>query len=376
MNEFTSLTENTSRIEQKKTDDNYLSLLKTVPRRDTYFVLSPKQLERLKLISEAVFKLANETLLEIIKQNEVESWMESNYDVVKSLWKNGQTGINLMRIDFAWDQENNFKILELNTAHQVGWIITSLVEKEASVDKIGTPLAPQPMFLANYVFKKLGPKIAIIILNQYIEYDLLARQIESLGGKAKIIYLSEGAFQDIIDFAPTGLFWRSYPGLIERSELVLRLSSLKIPQIPPFESIFISGDKSFLAILSERDVTGAIPKTYVLSKSDLKKNLNFLEQHKAVLKAGESAGGKEVIIGKNFKNNWEDKLKEIMNSDKEWIIQELCYLQNVEDNRYEDISVFVADGIVQGFMSRNSDNEIVNVKQGGFYQSVILKHDN
>ncbi|CAG8769448.1 1711_t:CDS:1, partial [Dentiscutata heterogama] len=182
---------NTSRIEQKETDDNYLNLLKTVPIRDTYFVLSPKQLERLKLISEAVFKLANETLLEIIKQNEVESWMESKYDVVKSLWKNGQTGINLMRIDFAWDQENNFKILELNTAHQVGWIITSLVEKEASVDKIGTPLAPQLTFLANYVFKKLGPKIAIIILTPNVEYDLLARQIESLGGKAKIIYLSE-----------------------------------------------------------------------------------------------------------------------------------------------------------------------------------------
>ncbi|KAF0492474.1 hypothetical protein F8M41_021706 [Gigaspora margarita] len=374
MSEFT---ENKSRIEQKTTDDNYLSVLKTSPRNDTYFVLSPKQLEKLKLISEAVFKLANETLLELIKQDEVESWMESRYDIVKSLWKNGQIGINLMRIDFAWDQENNFKILELNTAHQVGWIKASLVEKEASADKIGIPLAPQPMFLANYVVKKLGPKIAIIILRQNLEYDLLVKQIESLGGKAKLIYLSEDGFQDIIDFAPTGLFWRAYPGLIERSELILKLSNLKIPQIPSFESLFISGDKSFLATLNDRDnINGAIPKTFLLSKNDLTKNLNFLEQHKAVLKAGDSAAGLEIIIGKNFKNNWEDKLKEVMNSDKEWIIQELCYLQNTNENRYEDIAAFVCDGIVQGFMSRNSDNEIVNVNKGGFYQSVILKHDN
>ncbi|CAG8762014.1 6965_t:CDS:2, partial [Gigaspora rosea] len=147
----------------------------------------------------------------------------------------------------------------------------------------------------------------------------------SLGGKAKLIYLSEDGFQDIIDFAPTGLFWRAYPGLIERSELILKLSNLKIPQIPSFESLFISGDKSFLTTLSDKD------------------DIN------AVLKAGDSAAGLEIIIGKNFKNSWEDKLKEVMNSDKEWN---------------------------SGFMSRNSDNEIVNVHQGGFYQSVILKHDN
>ncbi|CAG8747107.1 2914_t:CDS:2, partial [Racocetra fulgida] len=297
MDEFTSLAENKQDSSQKN-DDN-LSLFKTIIRKDTYFVMSPKQLDRLKLVSEAVFKLANETLLEIINQNEVESWMESRYGIVKSLWKNGKTGINLIRIDFAWDQEKNFKVLELNSPHQVGWILSGLVEKEASADKIGIPLAPQPMFYANYVLKKLGPKVAIIILSPNAEYDLLASQIESLGGKAKIIYLSEVGFQDIIDFAPTGLFWRCLPGLIERSELIIKISNLRIPQIPSFEY-----------------TTGAIPKTYLLSKSDFTKNLNLLEQHKAVLKAGDSAGGKEVILGKNFKDSWEDKLKEIMNSNR------------------------------------------------------------
>ncbi|CAG8825717.1 14933_t:CDS:1, partial [Dentiscutata erythropus] len=145
-----------------------------------------------------------------------------------------------------------------------------------------------------------------------------------------------------------------------------------LPQLPSFESMFIAGDKSFLAILNDRDITGAIPKTYVLSKNDLAKNLNIFEQHKAVLKAGNSSRGNEVILGKNFKNSWKDKLKEIMNSNKEWIVQELCYLQNTKDNRYEDIIVFVADGVVQGIGSRISSKEIVNIRQGGFAQSVVL----
>ncbi|KAF0553871.1 putative conserved protein, circularly permuted ATPgrasp superfamily [Gigaspora margarita] len=353
-------------------DDN---LLKT-ESRDTYFVLSPIQFEKLNQISESVFKLANETLLEIVNQNEVESWMESRYGVVKSLWKNGQTGMNLARIDFAWDQQKNFKVLELNTGSGSGWVRSSLTKKVASADKIGIPLAPPPTFYANYVLNKLGPKIAIIITEAVPECDLVARQIESLGGEAKVIYLSEVAVQDIIDFAPTGLLWRSHAGLVDHSELILKLSKLRLPQIPSFESMFISADKSFLAVLSDRDTTGAIPKTYVLLKNDLTKNLNFMEQNKAVLKAGDSIRGREVVLGKNFKSSWEDKLKEIMNSNKEWIIQELCYLQNTKDNRYEDIAVFVVDGVVQGFMSRISANEIVNVEQGGFGQSVVLKYDN
>ncbi|CAG8762032.1 1228_t:CDS:1 [Dentiscutata erythropus] len=371
-----SLTENKSMIEQKRTEYYYLSFLKTRASIDTYFVLSPKQLERLKQISEAIFKLANETLLEIIKQNEVESWMESRYGVVKSLWKNGQTGINLARFDFAWDQEKNFKILELNTGSCSGWIFSDLVEKEASADKIGVPLAPPTMSYTNYVLNKLGSKIAIIIIVPVPECDLLIKQIVSMGGEAKSFYLTEVGFQDIIEFKPTGIFWKCHSGLVDHSELILKLSNLRLPQLPSFESMFISGDKSFLAILNDRDITGAIPKTYVVSKNNLIKNLNFLEQHKAVLKAGDSSRGKEVVLGKNIKNSWEDKLKEIMNSNKEWIMQELCYLQNTKDNRYEDISVFIIDGVVQGFSSRISFNEIVNVGHGGFRQSVILKHDN
>ena len=35
-------------------------------------------------------------------------------------------------------------------------------------------------------------------------------------------------------------------------------------------------------------------------------------------------------------------------------MQELCYLKNAEDGRYEDITVFLADGLVKGVSSRIS----------------------
>lgn len=346
----------------------------------TCFVLSSFQLTELKQISEKIFKLTNETLLSIIKQKKVETWMEPRYGVVKYLWEKGRTGINLMRIDFAWDQTGNWQVLELNTSSHSGWIKSSLVEQESAADKIGTPLAPKPLFYAKYVLEKLGTKIAIIVKgNDYNkELDLLLLQFEKLGGKGQIIFLSETAVQEVIDFAPTGLFWRCHAALVEHSELVLKLAKLGLPQISSFESLFISGDKSFLATLWEKDTTGAIPKTCVLSKNDLVKNLNWLEKDQTVLKPGDLARGEKIFFGKNFtKKSWEDKIKEAMNSNEEWVLQELCCLSRTKDGKYQDIVVFLADGEMQGIASRVSDSEIVNVVKGGCYvQAVVLCSDN
>jgi hypothetical protein len=53
-------------------------------------------------------------------------------------------------------------------------------------------------------------------------------------------------------------------------------------------------------------------------------------------------------------------------------MQELCYLRNTKDNKYEDLIVFLTDGLVQGVASRISESEIINVSKGGFLQSVVL----
>ncbi|CAG8840604.1 11200_t:CDS:2, partial [Racocetra persica] len=162
---------------------------------------------------------------------------------------------------------------------------------------------------------------------------LLLPQLENLGGKGRIIALSEAALAEVSDFAPTGLFWRCHAALVEHSELVLQLAKLGLPQISSFESLFIAGDKSFLTVLKKRDIAGTIPQTYVLSKNDL-----------------------GVFLGKNFTNQaWEEKIK--------------------EDGKYQDITVFLADGVVRGIGSRVSDQEIVNVAQGGQRQAVVLSSE-
>ena len=53
--------------------------------KDTYFILSSSQLAKLKLVLETIFRLTNETLLDTIKQKDLEPWIESRYGVVKSL---------------------------------------------------------------------------------------------------------------------------------------------------------------------------------------------------------------------------------------------------------------------------------------------------
>lgn len=223
--------------------------------------------------------------------------------------------------------------------------------------------------------EKLGSKIAIIFLDGCYnkELNLIAQQLASLGGKCEVFCLSEVTVLEIIDFAPTGLFWKCNASLIDYAPLVLKLFELDLPQVPSFESLFIAGDKSFLTNLKEKDDTGVISKTYSLSKNNLSQNLSFLPQNKAVLKPGGLGRGKGIKFGKDFtKEAWRDKIKEAMNSQQTWVIQERCYLRNTLDGRYEDIAVYLIDGVVQGFLSRISTNEVVNIHNGGLFQPTVL----
>ncbi|CAI2192914.1 3855_t:CDS:2, partial [Funneliformis geosporum] len=131
---------------------------------------------------------------------------------------------------------------------------------------------------------------------------------------------------------------------------ITNLSPTSLPQLPSFESLFIAGDKSFLNILKNEDEMGVIPPTYALSKDNLPQNLSFLTQIKAVLKPGDLGRSKGV----------------------EFVIQERCYLRNTSDGRYEDIAVYLMDGKVQGFLSRISANEVVNVAKNGLFQPTVL----
>ncbi|CAJ0865651.1 13928_t:CDS:10 [Entrophospora sp. SA101] len=235
-------------------------------------------------------------------------------------------------------------------------LMCHLAEKAIQADKVGLPLAPQPIFYSQCVLEKLGPKVAIIFPPEYNknlssqELNLVTQQIESLGGQCQAFCLSETVITEIIDFAPT-----------DYSELVLKLSELGLPQLPSFEALFIAGDKSFLNTL--KDKTDLIPPTYVLSKNDLTQNLSILAKDKVVLKPGDFGNGEGIFFGKNFTESaWKDKIREAMESKQSRVIQERCYLRNTPDGRYEDISIYVVDGVARGFVSRISANEIEEKK--------------
>jgi hypothetical protein len=83
--------------------------------------------------------------------------------------------------------------------------------------------------------------------------------------------------------------------------------------------------------------------------------------------------GEGIKFGKNFtEKDWQAEIEAATSSREEWVIQELCYLRRTKEGQYEDITVFLADGLVQGVASRISDSEIINVSQGGLSQAVIL----
>lgn len=352
-------------------------MLKNIEQDDynNYLKLEKTKYLKLKSISKYIFNLVNETLVETTENEKTEEWIKLRYNTVKNLWSGNKNGINLMRIDFAWDEEGNFKVLELNTASHSGWFVRNEIKNYPLHIKIDKSLMPDPSFHTNYLLEKLGMRIIVITIKSgYKDLYILEETIKKLGGDVKIIQLPNVNIQEIIDFKPTGIFWRSNSNIVDFYKLVIEISKLNLPQIPSFESIFISGDKCFLSNLKNKDIMNVIPKTYVLDKKDFLKNINFLDKYKAVLKQADLSRGENIIFGKKCNDDvWKKYIQNAMNSKNNWIIQELCYLKrDNKSNKYEDLVVFIADGDIKGIASRTSNDEIVNVNKNGYPQPVVL----
>ncbi|CAO3637608.1 unnamed protein product [Cunninghamella blakesleeana] len=361
-----------------------------------YFKLTENEYQNVKSVSEYVYQLANNTLLETIQKEkwdeEDEKWIESRYHPVKSLWAKNRTttsntkGINLMRIDYAWDQEGNLKVLEINTCAQGGWILQSIKPELPYLETIGKPLPPPKGFIANYLVSKLGKRILFLVCkmkNFRGEHNLITEQIKELGGECLVrpFIPDDGEnkenhmkqlMQDIHQFQPTGIHSRLVPRVVNLADSVIQIANLNLPQCISYESLFIAGDKSFLQLLHRKDERNVIPKSFVLDKSDLDKNLHLIEKDLAVLKPGDLALGMDIQFGKNCDDDtWKQHIQKAMASDNCWIMQELCYLKR-KNGKFEDLVCYIADGEVKAVGSRISSSEIVNVFAGGSWQSAVI----
>ncbi|CAO3637600.1 unnamed protein product [Cunninghamella blakesleeana] len=359
-----------------------------------YFKLTEKEYQNVKSVSEYVYQLANNTLLETIQkkkwEEEDEKWIESRYHPVKSLWSNHRTthhakGINLVRIDYAWDQEGNLKVLEINTSGQGGWIPHAINPEFPYFETIGKPLPPPKGFITNYLINKLGKRILILCCSSNVkeEHRLMMKEIKELGGECLRLSLLpdnnenkenhiKQLMQDIHQFQPTGIHMRLLARMVFYSDYITQIANLNLPQCVSYESIFIAGDKSFLQLLHKKDERNVIPKTFILDKSDLDKNLSLIEKDLAVLKPGDLGLGMGIQFGKNCDDDtWKQHIQKAMASDSYWVMQELCYLKRKND-KFVDLICYIADGEVINIASRTSLNEIVNVFAGGSLQPAVI----
>lgn len=310
-------------------------------------------------------------------------------DVLKEKLNDKTEVVNLMRIDYAWDKNGNLKVLELNTAGQQGWIL--IKESEKRIIKENT-LSPDPEFLSKYLKNKLGDKIAII--SNYIEEDifiendvhsnieltelrLLINKIRSIDGKCKIINFDNDIIDKIKDYSPTGLYWRGNHSIkkemdmLFKKDIAKKIGMLNIPQIPSLGSLFVSDNKSFLKYLKE-DPKNVIPKTFNPSKD----NIKFLSKNDLVLKPDNSSAGENIIFGEDCNEKmWNDYLKNVLENPNDWVLQQRCELKKDKNGKYIDIAVYIADGVVKGFISRTSKDKIVNIGNGGSLKPVILNDE-
>ncbi|CAO3637619.1 unnamed protein product [Cunninghamella blakesleeana] len=360
--------------------------------QEDYLPLTEKEYQYIKSVSEYVYQLANNTLLEITQKETRdegdEKWIESRYHPVKSLWSNPTSktkGINLMRIDYAWDHEGNLKVLELNTAGQGGWILQTIDPLLPYLETIGIPLSPPRRFLANYLIKKLGKRILLLVYDKNYNKEnlLVVEEIKELGSDCLLLPFlpaDEGEKEEHIkqlmkvirQFQPTGIHLRFLPESVAYADYIIQIANLNLPQSVSYESLFIAGDKSFLQLLYKRDKRNVIPKSFVVNKLDLDKNLRLIEKDLAVLKPGDVAKGKDILFGKSCDDDtWKRHIQDAMACDNYWIMQELCYLKR-KNGKFEDLVCFIADGEVISVASRISSNEIVNVFAGGRGRPVVI----
>lgn len=174
-----------------------INISKRVSCIPQYITYSEKKL--IKKTSKYIYRLTNEYLKK--KQNIKKKYI-----------------VEFMRIDYAWDNNNKLKALELNTCGPQGFMFIKESEKINNFN--GKSLSPNSEFIKKYVTKRLGKRIFII--SSYIkgnlayeiekyEVELLEKQIKEAGNECRIINFIKNKndiIEQIKDYDPSGIFFR------------------------------------------------------------------------------------------------------------------------------------------------------------------------
>lgn len=344
--------------------------------------------------------------------------------------------ISIARFDLMETKSGDFKIIEPNTCCPGGMIWTAIFYDYFKKTNIYKTIAnsydifPQALHQKKMIYEYLIQEyekhftkedsyfIAIADTNfAPMETELfeLRDNARKLGYKSEKIHIQDIEYKNgfayyknhqihilyqFLDILFKGKYAQITNKITDISGYMQALHNRSMLTVNPFAPIFISEDKSSLALLLDPDfqayfseqekqaIKKLVPPTYRMKNTDVLFNgdtvnlTKLLKAHKNdfIIKAQMESMGREIYFGKNMSDKeWHNLIKRTL--DKMYIAQQFIEsklssiynpLSTNEDKMYYTLALSIVGGKIKGLFNRLSNNMVTNVAQGGAVQNVLV----
>jgi hypothetical protein len=364
----------------------------------------------------------------------------AKFDVFLSLPAQTDPAIPIARFDLLETRAGQFQIVEPNTCCPGGSIWTALFYELYTQTSVGAQVrdlvreVPQPLHDPTLIYRYLTGEHAkhfgttdecrIMIADTAsapMDEELveLAQEGNRLGYPCIKAQIQNIAFRDggaYVDGQRVHVLYQ-FLDVLFRGELAqiansldeisgyldaMRANSLLV--INPFPPIFISEDKSILALLQEPEfasyfspeehaaISRLVPRTYrvrdhVVTFEGQRTNLLTLlrkRQKDFVIKAQMESMGRDIVIGAQVTpEEWEKKLSASLNGPyvaQQFVEERPLNLPDPKDftrtvENFYTLELWFMGGEIQGMGNRVSPQLVTNVAKGGAVQNVIVFED-
>lgn len=171
-------------------------------------------------------------------------------------------------------------------------------------------------------------------------------------------------------FEPTGIYWKSDPLRIpEAADTVAGVPDICDRALADPNWFTIGEDKRMLADVAPADGAAA---TWLFDNAQLDRAVD--RRHEFVLKPSNLTRGAGIVRGRDCRPaKWEQVLSMALSGPGSYVLQEACDMRAVtfgDISYHGDLSAYVINGELAGFMSRASLEPVVNIGRNSFLQTV------
>ncbi|MBS8122228.1 hypothetical protein [Candidatus Vampirococcus lugosii] len=327
------------------------------------YIISDLLIKNCKYILEEIMKIDKSKKIKFMNQN--------NEGVIQNLFQNNYTGV--VRFDCMLDQNNNIKIIELNSDYPDGLLMhdntySVLLNEEKNLHKNNF----LKFFDKNEKIFILYPEGVFFKDAYYTEYFFL---------KENGFNVNIGTFSEL-DFNDDGIYYKGIK--IDKIRRCLETSKLSIKNWEKFYKYKIDFINTFdMWTLGYKELLSEIKHSYILEKLDVnEENKNKIIKNKDfyVIKASNGIEGGNIYIGKDIKqSDWQKIIETNLNTN--FIAQEFVEAQKNKINFFQEDKIiskevyfdvcphfFIKNGdiISEGLiLTRFSESKILNVAKGG-----------